>query len=127
MNNPEHIYVFNHRTHALARTPNGWELVYKAPTDAPVRQPFTTYETARSTFWRRLACAVLVNPRRLRTAEINGTLIALVPDQDGRIHLARHGTPGTDHVRHYASPAVALSAWHDECQTVLSHAARPTR
>lgn len=123
--NFEHIYVFNRRTYALASTTDGWELLYKSPDASPVRQPFDTYETARATYWRRLACAILLSPRRLRSADINGTLVALVTDHDGRIHLVRHGAPGTDHVTPYTNRVTALTAWRDLCWSLVSRAARP--
>lgn len=122
--NFEHTYVFNRRTYVLASTADGWEVLYKSPDTAPVRQPFDTYETARAAYWRRLACAVLLSSRRLRSADINGTLVALATDHDGRTHLACHGALGPDHVAPYTDRVTALIAWRDLCWNLVSHASR---
>lgn len=121
----QHIYIFNHRTYVLTDTGGGWHVIYQSPGTSPVHQRFGDFESARCAYWRRLACAILLNPRRLHSADIDGTLLALVSDLDGRLHLARHadpGNPGGDHATAFTNRPAALTAWRDQCRELADQA-----
>jgi hypothetical protein len=73
--NIELSYAFNQRHYRLAPASDGWQITYERVGATPVHQTFLDYETARRTYWRRIACTILLNPRPLRGADINGTLV----------------------------------------------------
>ena len=119
----ELTYVFNDRHYRLAQEADGWQIIYERLGASPVTQEFPGFETARRTYWRRIACTILLNPRRLRGADINGTLVALVSDIDGRLHLAHHGEPYGDRAESYTDSIAAFTAWRDACWHLAHQAA----
>lgn len=112
---PDLTYVFNDRHYRLTQDNESWQMIYEHPGTSPVIQEFAEFEIARRVFWRRIACTILLNARRLRGADIDGTLVALVADVDGRLHVAHHGPPDTDRAESYTDRITAFTAWRDAC------------
>jgi len=119
----EHQYAFNQRHYHLSPTSDGWQITYVRLEATPIHQTFSGYEAAHRAYWRRIACAILLNPRRLRGADINGTFIALVSDTDGRVHLAQHTESGPDSATWFTNRLTALTTWRDRCWELAHNAA----
>ena len=120
----EQTYVFNGRRYRLAVARDGWVLVTGRPGEVPVCRHFPEEGAARAVWSRMLAATIACHPRRLRSAELNGTLLVVVVDGDGRAHLGELAGPAGDAATAFTDRAVAVTAWRDRC-CELAHAATP--
>lgn len=124
----EQGYLYNDRRYRLtARPEGGWTITTSRMWDSPVHRGFCDYRAASEAFWRVVAATILCSPRRWRGADLNGTVVALVPDDHGRVHLVEHGEPGGDHAVAFTRRATALAAWRNRCCALVCAAARRPR
>jgi hypothetical protein len=122
----EEEYVFNGRHYRLAGTGGGWVISTGRPGETPVDRLFEDGVEARLAWSRMLACTIACHPRRLRSADINGTLLVLIADLDGRTHLGELAGAGGDRAVAFADHMAAVVAWRDRC-CELAHAASAAR
>ena len=117
-------YEFNGRQYRLAATNDGWLIITGRPGELPVRRYFAEEPSARKAWARMLAATIACRPHRLRSADVNGTLVVLVIDSDGRTHLGELAGPAGDAAVAYTDRAAAVTAWRDRC-CELARAATP--
>jgi len=120
----DETYVFNRRRYRLSMDENGWWIVTGRPGETPVHRHFTSEGPARSAWSRMLAATIAADPRRLRFAQINTTLLVLVADDDGHAHLGELTGPDGDFATTFTDRAAAVSAWRHRC-CELARAADP--
>jgi len=120
----ELTYQYNDRRYRLAADGGGWVLTCGRVQEYPVPRTFTHYHLARESFWRIITSTILCNPRRLHAMRLDDTLLVLVPDHDGRVHLVEDTAPGTHSAVAFTDRATALTAWRDRCHVLASAAAR---
>ena len=107
--------MFNGRRYRLVPDGDGWEIVTGRPGEAPVRRQFADRAQAHATWSRMLAATIACHPRRLRAADINGTLLVLVADLDGRTHLGELTGPNGDSAVAFTDHVEAVTAWRVRC------------
>lgn len=122
----EQIYRYHDRRYRLAPdTKGGWVITSTYLWDTPVHRGYADQQTATREFWHTIAGTILCGPRRIRTARIDDTILALVAD-DTWLHLVEHTGPDGDHVTPYTHRIAALTAWRDRCCTLAHTAANRT-
>lgn len=108
-------YVFNRRLYQLAADENGWQIATGHPGETPVHRHFTGEGPAGAAGSRMLAATIAIDPRPLRAAQINNTMLVLAADDDGRAHLGELAGPDGDSATAFTDRAAAVSAWRHRC------------
>jgi hypothetical protein len=122
----ELAYAFNGRYYQLAATQDGWLISTGCPGETLIDRWFGDHAVAEAAWRRMLACTIACRPDRLCSAEINGTLLVLVADADGRAHLGELAGPDGDSAVVFTDPVTAVAAWRDRC-CELARATRAAR
>lgn len=122
----EQIYRYHDRRYRLSPDAQGrWVITSARLWDTPVHRAYRDQQAAARAFWRMITATILCGPRRIRSAEIDGTTLALVTD-DERLHLVEHAGPDGDHATPYDHRITALTAWRNRCCALAHTAAGPT-
>ena len=108
-------YVYKGRWYELVAEEGRWVITTGRPGEVPVRQPFATRVAAEAAWSRMLANTLVCHPEPLLWAQVNGAVVVLAPDVDGRVHLGERGGLAGDFAAAFEDEGWAVTVWRERC------------